>query len=77
MLPPLLDLFGEIPVTRDDVDTWLDVVPAYPRTSWRRENYAASWNVPEKVRAAKAAGTWPEIEKARSDQLRAVLGRPD
>jgi hypothetical protein len=75
--PSLLDLFGEIPVTIDDVELWLDVIPAYPRTSWRRANYAASWNVPDKIRQAKASGHWPEIENARNDQLRALLGNTD
>ena len=67
--PHLLDLFGEIPVLQSDVDTWIDVVPQIPRTSWRRDHYARSWNVPEKIRQAKRAGRWPEIEKARRDQL--------
>lgn len=74
MTPSLTDLFGEIPVHRDDIELWLDVVPGLPRTSWRRENYAAAWNVAEKVRQAKAAGQWPEIEKARAEQTRAFFG---
>lgn len=68
----LRDLFGEIPVLQSEIDLWLDVVPEIPRTSWRREHYARSWNVPEKIRQAKASGRWPEIEKARSEQLRAL-----
>lgn len=74
MEPPLFDLFGEIPVTQADVELWLDVVPAIPRTSWRRDHYAASWNVPDKIRAWKAAGRWPEIENARAETLRALVG---
>ena len=72
MTPSLLDLFGEIPVTQSDVDLWVDVVPAIPRGSWRRDYYARHWNVPEKIRQAKAAGRWPEIENARTEQLRAL-----
>lgn len=72
--PSLLDLFGEIPVTTDDVALWVDVVPAIPRSSWRREHYARSWDVAAKIRAWKSAGRWAEIENARRDQLRALLG---
>lgn len=72
MRPFLHDLFGEIPVSLSDIDTWLDVVPAIPRTSWRRNHYAAAWNIPDKIRRAKAAGQWPEIENARTEQLRAL-----
>ncbi len=74
MTPNLTDLFGEIPVHQDEIELWLDVVPGLPRTSWRRQNYAAAWNVAEKVRQAKAAGDWPEIEKAREEQFRAFFG---
>lgn len=72
MKPYLHDLFGEIPVLQSDLDLWLDVVVKMPRSSWRRDHYAASWNVPEKIRRAKAAGEWPEIEKARTERLRAL-----
>jgi hypothetical protein len=74
MTPRLTDLFGEIPVTLADVELWLDVVPAIPRTSWRRDHYASNWNVTEKIRRTKAAGAWHEIENARTEQLRALLG---
>lgn len=77
MTPSLFDLFGEIPVSLSDVEIWIDVVPGWPRTSWRRESYAAAWNVPDKIRTAKITGHWPEIEKARTEQLRALLGDSD
>lgn len=72
MTPPLYDLFGEIPVTLEEIEIWIDVVPALPRDSWRRAHYARGWNVAEKIRAWKAAGRWDEIQAARIDQLRAV-----
>jgi hypothetical protein len=72
MTPLLYDLFGEIPVTLEEIEIWMDVVPALPRDSWRRAHYAAGWNVAEKVRSWKAAGRWGEIETARSDQLRGI-----
>lgn len=74
MEPFPVDLFGEVPVSLADIQTWLDVVARIERTSWRREHYARSWNVADKVRQAKLAGRWPEIENARTDQLRALLG---
>lgn len=72
MKPQPLDLFGQVPVTTSDLETWLDVVPAIPRTSWRRRHYLENWNVADKIRRAKLAGEWPEIEKARTEQLRAL-----
>lgn len=74
MTPPLYDLFGEIPVSLDDVETWIDVVPGWPRTTSaaRRANYARCWNVPDKIRAAKAAGYWQQIEARKRAQLASV-----
>ena len=74
LLPPLFDLFGTIPVTQADIELWIDVVPRWPRDSPRRRYYAEHWNLPDKIRHAKASGLWPEIEKARTDQVRALLG---
>jgi hypothetical protein len=58
---PHRDLFGEIPVTWDEVDAWCLAVAGLPPDSWRRRYYLAHWNVPEKIRAAKAAGTFEHI----------------
>lgn len=55
---PAEDLLGEIPVTLEDVARWLDAVTGLPRDSIRRAYYAEYWNVPEKIRAAKRAGTF-------------------
>ena len=74
MTPSLLDLFGEIPVSLPEVEIWIDVVPGLLRThsAWRRENYARCWDVPAKIRAAKASGYWSTIEAAKRDQLAGV-----
>lgn len=74
MTPPLYDLFGEIPVTLEEIEIWIDVVPGWPRTTSaaRRANYAQNWNVPEKIRQAKRAGDWPRIEAVKIEQLAAV-----
>lgn len=53
------DLFGEIAVSQDDVELWLNAVTNLSGSPWRRVAYAQAWNVVEKVRAAKAAGQWP------------------
>ncbi len=53
------DLFGEIPVTWDEVWLWIEKVALIPRDSPRAEYYARTWNVPEKVRQAKQSGTFP------------------
>lgn len=74
MLPPLLDLFGEIPVSLDEIEIWIDVVPGWPRTTCaaRRARYAECWNVPAKIRAAKASGFWQEVEARKAEQLAGV-----
>lgn len=55
---PQRDLFGEIPVTWDDVRDWTLAVAGIPPDSWRFDWYVQHWDVPGKVRAAKAAGTF-------------------
>lgn len=73
MKPRTTDLFGEIPVTTDEVEIWIDVVPGWPRTlESRRRYYAQAWNVAEKIRAAKASGFWQEVEARKAEQLAGV-----
>ena len=52
------DLFGEIPVTWDEVHTWCEKVAGM--TGWRRDWYIRHWNIIEKVRRAKADGSFYE-----------------
>ena len=52
----VLDLFGEVIVTCDDVEHWLDTVPAVTLQGFRRANYSRYWDVPGKVRAMILAG---------------------
>ena len=52
---PPYDLFGEVPVTWQEVWDWVENVAGIPRDSWRAAYYAEFWNVPEKIRAAKIA----------------------
>lgn len=58
MKPQPFDLFGEIPVTQDDVQQWCDVMLHTSPMPWRRDYYIRAWNVPEKVRQAKVSGLW-------------------
>jgi hypothetical protein len=53
------DLFGQIAVSEADLTAWLDALPRLSRSPWRRALYARTWNIADKVRAAKTAGQWP------------------
>lgn len=61
------DLFGEVPVTEDDIIAWVAAMaPRWlsPERSFR--SYVRNWNIPDKIRAAKLAGTFDAItEKPR------------
>lgn len=58
---PALDLFGEVPVTWDEVYLWCEKVPRISRDSWRLSWYLRGWNVPEKIRAAKLSGDFQRL----------------
>ena len=55
------DLFGEIPVTLDDVLAWMLAVPGIPPDSRRFGHYIRGYDVIGKIRAAKAAGTFEQL----------------
>ena len=57
MIPSPVDLFGEVPVTWSDLYEWCDR-QRVSLTPWRREWYIKNWNVADKVRRAKLAGTF-------------------
>lgn len=54
----MTDLFGEIPVYWPEIDAWCLAVAGLPPESPRRAYYIERWDVPAKIRAAKAAGTF-------------------
>jgi hypothetical protein len=59
---PAYDLFGEIPVTEEDLFLWVAAVaPRWltPERSYR--GYVKSWDVAGKVRAAKLSGRFYDI----------------
>lgn len=59
------DLFGEVPVTADDVNRWLLSVPhldpGSPRAAW----YVKGWNVVDKIRQAKISGRWHQMAEPK------------
>lgn len=59
------DLFGEVVVTWEDVRLWLTVVPRIDPDSPRAGRYVLNWNVPAKIRAAKLAGWFDQLQPAR------------
>lgn len=50
---PPYDLFGEIPVTWDEVWEWVENNVGLQRTSWRAAYYIRWWNVADKIRQEK------------------------
>jgi hypothetical protein len=66
----MVDLFGEVPVTIDDIERWLDEFVNFHGSPWRSANYALSWNVADKIRAAKLAGEWERVNDKKSDSTR-------
>jgi len=61
MRPYITDLFGEIPVTHQDVDAWLISVPGIQPGTKRAAHYIEAWSVVEKIRQAKRTGTFDAL----------------
>ncbi|HJW55883.1 MAG TPA: hypothetical protein VJ577_11465 [Burkholderiaceae bacterium] len=56
------DLFGEIPVTEEEIFDWVAAVaPRWLTPERSFLGYVRDYNVPAKIRAAKLAGTFHEI----------------
>lgn len=58
MIPNAVDLFGEIPVTLDDIDAWCDRISQHWPSAWRKDWYIKNWNVADKVRQGKLNGSF-------------------
>ena len=57
-----LDLFGDVIVTVDDIERWLDAVPHIGRNQTRQgKNYAKNWNVANKIKLCKLDGTFEKV----------------
>lgn len=61
MRPPVRDLFGQIPVTHQDVAAWLIAVPRIDPSSPRAAAYVRAYSVPEKIARAKENGTFEQL----------------
>ncbi|MDR5883625.1 hypothetical protein [Caballeronia sp. LZ032] len=66
----MLDLFGEVVVTYDDLILWVEAVaPAYASSQRAFDHYVKAWAVADKVRRAKMYGTFDStIESGRQRQ---------
>lgn len=74
MRPHPFDLFGEIPVTEDEVFAWVAAIaPRWLTPERAFHGYVNGWNVVEKIRAAKAEGTFYERIEARTEPWHARL----
>jgi hypothetical protein len=64
----MLDLFGDVQVTTDDLHAWVSAIsPAWALSERSLTYYIRHWDVAGKVRHAKLAGTFDAIiENARS-----------
>lgn len=71
----MLDLFGDVIITHDDLHAWVAAVaPAFAVNERSIKRYIRFWDVAGKVRRAKLAGTFDStIENAR--ERRAYLSR--
>lgn len=58
MRPAPIDLFGEIPVTLDELLAWMLAVPGIAPDSPRFGYYVRGYDVIGKIRQAKASGTF-------------------
>lgn len=64
MLPPELDLFGQVAISHDDVFAWLRAVPRIDPHGPRAAAYVRSYSVVEKITAAKLTGTFAALTQA-------------
>lgn len=72
--PMPYDLFGEVPVTEDEIFDWVAAVAPRWLTPQRAfEGYVRSYNVAAKIRAAKLDGTFHQIIENRSHPWHARL----
>ena len=61
----VVDLFGEVVITQQDISLWLLHVPRIHPDSPRAVHYVRSWDVAGKVREAKLAGRFESLTTPR------------
>ncbi len=65
MEPYPTDLFGEVPVTLQDVRAWLLAVPRIDPDGPRAARYVRDYDVPGKIRAFKLRGEFDQVTAPR------------
>ena len=72
--PMCYDLFGEIPVTEDEIVQWVAAVAPRWLTPQRSfDGYVRGYDVPGKIREAKRRGVFNQIVEQRRDAWHARL----
>lgn len=68
------DLFGEIPVPESEIVDWVEATaPRWLSPKRSFEGYVRAYDVPGKIRDAKASGIYNEIVSRRPPQWHARL----
>ena len=68
MHQPLFDLFGQVIVTHDEINRWLESVPRMSPDSPRAAWYVRAYDVAGKVARAKLAGEFEAITSRRRER---------
>lgn len=59
---PALDLFGDVPISHDDIESWVAAIaPRWLTPERSYQNYVKNYAVADKVRRAKIDGTFTAI----------------
>lgn len=65
MHQPIFDLFGQVIITHDEINAWLEAVPRLKPGTARAAWYVRAYDVPGKIAREKIAGTFEQLVKAR------------
>ena len=70
MHQPIFDLFGQVIITHEEIDRWLETVPRIDPDSPRAAWYVKAYDVVGKITAAKVAGEFDQVTAARPRPVR-------
>lgn len=70
---PARDLFGEVPVTEDDLEAWVAAMSPVHLTERLFSHYVRRYNVADKIRAAKLRGEFEALTAERREPYHARL----
>lgn len=68
----MLDLFGDVVVTFDDVEIWLDSIPNLSDKISRRRWYLENYDVCRKIKSSKLDGSFTELINAPERPAEAI-----